>query len=298
MNDDLLSRISPVSDEAAAARVTERALAELAAQIVATRPPARRRRLTMTVLATAAAAAAAAVIAVTAGAPPVARHPVHPARLTALAFSTAHGYIDVVIRDPYADPSVYRAEFAAHHLRISLLMVPGSPSVVGTLVMGGGDGITVLRQPGRCADPGGGACPAGVHIPLGFRGSAQLAFARPARPGEHYDTTGLVTAPGEAMHGLRFAGRRVAAVRAMLARRHVRVGAYRAISVARSGAVITTWPSRVPGDWLVTGADPWAPGQVLLWVRRPGPPPRITPGASCLPSAHGPVCPTPTPRPS
>ena len=296
MNDDLLSRISPVSDEAAAARVSERALAELAGQIVATRPPARRRRVAMAVLATAAAVAVATVIAV-AGAPG-ARPPAPPARLTALTFSAAHGYIDVLIRDPYADPSVYRAEFAAHHLRISLLMVPGSPSVVGTLVMGGGDGITVLRQPGRGADPGGGACPAGVRIPLGFRGSAQLAFARPARPGEHYDTTGLVTAPGEAMHGLRFSDRPVAAVLAMLARRHVRVGAYRAVSVARSGAVITTGPSRVPGDWLVTGADPWAPGQVLLWVRRPGPPPRIPPGASCLPSAHGPVCATPAPRPS
>jgi len=52
-------------------------------------------------------------------------------RLTALAFTTAGDYIRVVIRNPYADPSVYRAEFAAHHLDISLLMVPGSPSVVG-----------------------------------------------------------------------------------------------------------------------------------------------------------------------
>jgi hypothetical protein len=287
MNDKLLSRIAPVSDEAALALVSRGALAELGDEIVRTATPQPRRRPGRGLAAIAVAAAAVVAIGVLTGvlAHQLAGRPRADSRaqLAALVFTTAHGYIDVVIRDPYADPAQYRAEFAAHHLDISLLMVPGSPSVVGTLVMGGGDGISVLTQPGRCADPGGSACPVGVRIPLSFHGGAQIAFARPARPGEQYTTTGNVTAPGEAMHGMRFRGRTVASVLAMLAKRHIAVAGYRDAA--------TTVPAHVPGGWYVLGADPWAPGQVLLFVN---PTPKVPAGTTCLPSAHGPVCAVPT----
>jgi hypothetical protein len=295
MNDHLLSRIAPVSDGAAAAIVSAQAFSELGEQIMQTalqRPRVRQRRVAIALGAVAAAAAVAiaVLVGVMSGPPPADSR----AKPMALAFTTADGYINVVIRNPYADPSVYRAEFAAHHLHITLLMVAGSPSVVGTLVYGGGNGIGVLRQPGRCSSPGGGACPLGVRIPLGFRGSAQIAFARPARRGEQYDAAGLASAPGEAMHGLRYLGRGVAQVAAMLAKRHVTVRGYRVTRQTTAG-IVTTAPARVPGDWHVIGADPWAPGQVLLWVSRSGAPLKVPPTGSCLPSAHGPVCATPSP---
>jgi hypothetical protein len=296
MNDYLVSGIAPVSDEAAAALVSAQAFSELGEQITQTalqRPRVRHGRAAAALGAV--VAAAAVVTAVLAGVTSGPRSVDSRSSRPALVFTTAAGYVNVVIRNPYADPPVYRAEFAAHHLRITLLMVPGSPSVVGTLVYGGGNGIGVLRQPGRCSDPGGGACPLGVRIPLGYHGSTQIAFARPARPGEHYDATGLATAPGEAMHGLRYLGRSVARVTAMLARRHVTVGGYRVTRPTTAGGVTTTAPARVPGDWRVLGADPWAPGQVLLWVSRSDAPLKVPPGASCLPSAHGPVCATPAP---
>jgi hypothetical protein len=304
MNDDtLLSRLAPFTDEQAAALVSPRALGELGEEIIRIAPGRSRsyrrdQRSWRTAAATlSAAAAAAAVIALVVaiggqhGGP---RPGAGRARLAALVFTSAPGYIDVVIRNPHADPATYRAEFAAHHLNISLTMVPGSPSVVGTLALGGGNGLTVLRQPGRCIEPGGGACAIGVRIPAGFRGSAQLAFIGPARPGQKYEATGQPTARGEAMHGLHYLGRRVSAVLALLARRHVTVGAYRVFTASGFAAS----PRSVPADWYVTGAAPYAPGEVTLWASRTpkhGGPSAKPPACSTGPGA---ICPSPSAAPT
>lgn len=297
-HDAFLARLASVTDEDAAAMVSDQALNELAEQITAVPFAPRHRvarpwRLRATLVG--AVVTAAAVVTAVALAGPLRQAPAqrgsHPARLTALIFSTSLGYIDVVIRNFYADPAIYRAEFAAHHLDISLLMVPGSPSVVGTLAMGGGNGIGLLTQPGRCTEPGGGACVIGVRIPDSFRGSTQLAFVRPARPGELYNATGLVTARGEAMYGLHYLDQRVGTVLTMLARRHVTVGAYRVINGVA--------PRSVPADWYVTGADPYAPGQVALVVGRtlnqPVPVCQPVNGLPC-PAASPSASPSPTPR--
>jgi hypothetical protein len=110
---------------------------------------------------------------------------------------------------------------------------------------------------------GGSLCPVGLRIPPSYRGSADIAFGRAARPHEQYESTGLVTAPDEALHGLRFKGITVACVLALLRSRHVTVAQYR--SRSRNGARGIR-ADEVPGAWRVDGADPWAPGQVLLWV--------------------------------
>jgi hypothetical protein len=174
------------------------------------------------------------------------------------------------VTNPLAAPAIYRAEFAAHHLNMTLSLVPVSPSLVGTLVyMGdGGPGITTITARGRCWTGGGGsACPVGVRIPLSFHGRASFTFGRAARPGEQYESTGLVTSPGEAMHGLSYRGRTVAAVLAMLGARHVTVPQYRYQSA--TGDICAPMPHPVPATWRVYDADPWAAHQVLLWV---GPP--------------------------
>jgi hypothetical protein len=294
MNQDaFLAGLQSVTDQDAAAMVSDQAMNELAEQITAV-PIAQRRVLRrpwrLPIAALSAVVTAAAIVAAVVAARPLHRAPAepgsHPARLAALIFTSSQGYIDVVIRNFYADPAIYRAEFAAHHLDITLLMVPGSPSVVGTLALGGGNGIGELTQPGRCWEPGGGACVIGVRIPDGFRGSAQLAFVRPARPGERYDATGQVTARGEALYRLHFLDQRVGTVLAMLAGRHVTVGAY---SVPGQDS---TSPRSVPADWYVTGADPYAPGQVLLVVGRT----LNQPAAVCRP-VNGLPCPATTPSP-
>jgi hypothetical protein len=127
----------------------------------------------------------------------------------------------------------------------------------------------------------------GVRVSVRFRGAATLVFGRAARPGEIYDSTGLVTAPGEAMHGLHFAGRTVRAVTAMLSRRGVAVAQFR----FENGRCQGVLRHSVPGSWHVSSADPWAPGQVMLSVTR------VWPAASCTPPP-GAVAASPSPSPA
>jgi hypothetical protein len=88
-------------------------------------------------------------------------------------------------------------------------------------------------------------------------------FGRAARPGEQYESSCPATAPGEALHGVAFRGRTVAAVEALLRARHTTVPQFRAMS---SGVTNELTPRQVPGDWHVYDAVPWAAGQVLLFV--------------------------------
>ncbi len=116
-------------------------------------------------------------------------------------------FLVVTVRDPLADPAHYRAEFAAHHLNVTLQMIPASPSIVGTLEFIGGDpGVDpiIRARPVRRAKD----CSVGGKIPLDFRGEADLAFgragaarrastrrpaqpARPARPCTECTTSGI-----------------------------------------------------------------------------------------------------------
>jgi hypothetical protein len=144
-----------------------------------------------------------------------------------------------------------------HHLDITLKLVPGSPSIVGTVVAFGGTQLQSMHPitaKGKCVVAGGGSiCPVGVRVPLGFRGSGEIVFGRAARPGEQYVSGGSPTAPGEAMHGLRYRGRRVATVLALLRARHVTVPAVslrsrelRPRAPLRSGAERLVRPQRRP----------------------------------------------------
>jgi hypothetical protein len=302
---NLLGHISPVSDADAARAASRETLADLADQITRTpvtpaaggaRRPARR-WLLAAIPAAAGATAGLLAFALAASGPaapgPAATRP-GPARASepgpgdvqVMSFTTHGGYIDVIVRNPLADPRRYAAEFAAHHLHITISLVPASPSVVGTVVWmseSSGSNLMPITAVGRCWTGGGGnVCPVGVRVPLGYRGTANLVFGRAARPGEQYLSTGEVTAPGEAMHGLNFQGKTVAVVLAMLRARHVTVPQYRYMS-ARGSEGFT----KVPGAWYVYDGVPWAPGQVLLFV---GP----TPAEPPIP-APSPVTPSPSP---
>jgi hypothetical protein len=306
---DQLSKIAPVTDQAAARFVRSSTMADLAGQITAAAVPADsahangrgrgRLRWRAALIATplaAGIAAAAVVLAVQGNPAPPASHPARTglsptggtAQLTAaLSFTTSGGYITVIVRNPLADPSRYRAEFAAHHLKVTLKLVPASPSLVGTLVYfsePSKGGITPITAQGKCYTGGGGsACPVGVRVPIGFRGQAELVFGRAAKPGEQYETTASATALGEAMHGMRFQGLTVARVLAMLRQRDVRVPVYN-YDDHGYGKLLHS----VPGSWYVYDADPWAPQQVMLSVGPVWPQP-----ASRAPSPGSPV-PSPT----
>jgi hypothetical protein len=296
-----ISQIAPVTDAAAARLVQPGSFAALADEIVSARPASGdvrtgresrrrggrgagsdggswRRRLLIGVP-VAAGLAVAALIATSLGAPGQRVGPISvgPPQAQALSF-TRHGhYIDVIVRNPLADPKRYRAEFAKYHLDVTLRLVPASPSIVGTLVYGGGDGIVPITAVGKCFTGGGGnVCPVGVKVPVDFRGAATIVFGRAARPGERYESAGQAGSPGEVMHGLRYEGKTVAAVLAMLSRRGATVYSWR---VQRASDCYTEVRGTVPGSWLVYDAVPWAPGQVVLWAARTLPVPTCTPSA-------------------
>jgi hypothetical protein len=232
-----ISRICPVTDAEAERMVRPATLADLAERITATQdlpdgrvtaPRLAAKRRGWLIGIPLAAGLAAAVVVLTGLIPgrlPAPGHRTRPAAgsestgpvsAQALSFITSDGSITVIVRDPLADSARYRAEFAAHHLNITLKLVPASPSLVGTVVYtgeSGGADITPITARGRCYTGGGGsACPVGVRIPADFRGQAELVFGRAARPGELYESTAPATAPGEVMHGLRFQGLTVARV--------------------------------------------------------------------------------------
>jgi hypothetical protein len=184
----------------------------------------------------------------------------------ALVF-TRHGrYINVSVRNPLADAAKYRAEFKAHGLDIRLKLVPASPSIVGTVVyFGGSPAIKVITAQGKCFTGGGGfACPVGLRVPVNYRGSADLVFGRAARPGERYESTATATSRGEALYGLRITGKHVSVVLHMIARRHITAAKFHVTTRRGIGELLPG--NKIPGNWWVYGADPWAPGQVMLWV--------------------------------
>jgi hypothetical protein len=305
-----ITQISPVSDAEAANLVRGSTMGVLAEDIMdcpaapyggapgadlgttsrrGAQPRQRLRRRLLIGVPVAAALGVASLIITSIGAPgqhlgPVSVGP-QKAQAAALEFTRHGGYIEVIVRNPVADPKRYRAEFARYHLNIGLTLVPASPSIAGTLVAetlsAGTSQLKPITARGRCFTGGGGEiCPVGVRVPVAFRGSATLVFGRAARPGEQYESAGEVSAPGEAMHGLRFEGKTVAAVLAMLARRGITVPSWR---VERTTGCYTDVRRSVPGNWLVYQAVPWAPGEVLLWAAK------TLPVRTCAPTPGTPV---------
>jgi hypothetical protein len=291
-----IAELSVITDAQAARLVSDSTRADLLATITAsshqagirtqrTRRPSRsvgRWRLALAVPVVV-GVAVAVLVATSAGRPGQHLGPVNigPPKAQALTF-TKHGrYIKVIVRDPLADEKRYNAEFKAHGLRITLSLVPASPSLVGTLVYAdGGSAITPITAKGKCWTGGGGSqCPVGLLVPIDYHGVANIVFGRAARPGERYETTVPATMRGEVLYGLRVAGRRVSAVLAMLRERHVTAAEYQ-FQTPRRGGVLAR---RVPLNWFVYNADPWAPGQVLLFVGKTRQE-RFYPGHSTLPA--------------
>ncbi|TDE35474.1 hypothetical protein [Actinomadura sp. 6K520] len=292
MNSDpriLLDRAAPISDAAAVRPVraeTRRELLELitAAEPVPAGPPRRRRYLRIGVPV---AVAAGCAVAVTSLALLPAGSPAEPSRnavspsgfdprpVAALSFTKKKDHIEVRIKDPLADPRRYQREFAAHGMNIKLMTVPASPSVVGTIVMqDDGDGPDTRKietiEEGRCVTGGrgDGKCIRGLRIPVGYRNNAEIAFGREARPGEQYSSTSSAFAPGEALHCLDIRGLTVDEAERRIAKRKLTVGTYNYMvnNYGYNGG-----REKIPGNWYVRDADPYAPGQIMMFVQKERP---------------------------
>jgi hypothetical protein len=110
----------------------------------------------------------------------------------------SNGDIVAQITDPGAAASQLDAVFAAHHLDISVTVLPVSPSLVGTIVYDDGPDFQPIHA-GLC-QAGGTECTVGFVIPAGFTGHADIAVGRAADPGESYLSVDSSFGAGEALH--------------------------------------------------------------------------------------------------
>jgi hypothetical protein len=146
--------------------------------------------------AAAAGAVAAVVLSTTSG--------VNPAPAEAVAFRTAaSGDVIATVTDPFAAQAQLDAAFAKQGLKITVNLLPVSPSVVGTVLGTGESGPAVEQikslQGGHCLQ-GGGGCTIGIEIPNDFTGEGSITLGRPAKAGEQYESAASIFAPGEPLH--------------------------------------------------------------------------------------------------
>ncbi|MEU1734177.1 hypothetical protein [Streptosporangium sp. NPDC020145] len=231
---------------------------ELFHEIVATQVKARRRVRWPVLIPVAAVLAAAAVTGV-AFMPTDAPSGITPA--AALAFQRSGDDWIVTVKNLYASPERFASEFRARGFDIRLSIAPGSPSTVGH-VTGGEvtEGTTRIEEESvECESPGG-RCAVSFRIPAEFQGSAQIWLARPARPGERYESAGDVDATGELLHCVPFRGMTVDEVRGVLAERDGSIEEFRVGKRSERA-------QQVPGNWFVKDAVPTAPGRVLVWAQ-------------------------------
>jgi hypothetical protein len=292
--DSLIRHAAPLSDAEALRPVREDTRRELLERITvaaagetARTPRAARRRWAIGLPLAVGAACAVAVTALVAqptehaATPRPASSPnggpsgFDPHPVAALSFTKRKDNIEVRIKDPLADPRRYRKEFAAHAMNIKLTMVPASPSVVGAIVMqDDGEGpdkrkIQTIEE-GRCVTGGGGdgKCLRGLRIPTGYRNDAEIAFGREARPGEPYNSTNSAFAPGEALHCFDVRGLTVEQADQRLKQRKVTATMFH---WETNDYAYTEGRDKLPGNWYVSNADPWAAGQVMLSIQKDRP---------------------------
>jgi hypothetical protein len=176
-----------------------------------TRRPRRKRRLVrgwrIVMPAAGACAAAAVAVAVFANSPVGTQTPLGPPPAQAVSFSTApNGWIIAKVTNPLATQKTLDADFAEHHLDITLKLIPVGPSLVGT-ILSDGYNSTPNEPKGGAIQPLDSHCGAaevlcqiGVRIWEGFTGQGEIDLGRAARPGERYVWAPSVFAPGEVLH--------------------------------------------------------------------------------------------------
>jgi hypothetical protein len=176
-------------------------------------------------------------------------------------FSTeSNGDVVARITNPDAAASQLDAVFAAHHLDISVNVVPVSPSMVGTIVFSdnpSGENIQPI-QAGSCL-AGGTQCWVGLIIPAGFTGHADVTVGRAAKPGETYESADNSFGPGEALHCAGVFNQPVSTAAPIVAAKGLTVE-------WRVGNSTTNLTSAPAGDYVVDGI-PISSTTVLLMVQ-------------------------------
>jgi hypothetical protein len=186
----------------------------------------------------------------------------------AVAFSVEGDFIVARIVDPEATKQELEAAFAEHGLDVQVILVPASPSLVGTVGAMYGEGgnsgtVEILREEGACFTQGGGdQCPVGLKIATDFEGRLTIEIGRPAASGESYDMATEAFAPGEVLHCSAVRGKTVREALPVLADRGVRA-IWRTFGEGDDVRGID--PATIADQYLVD-ALAHTQGEVWLWV--------------------------------
>lgn len=231
-----------------------------------------RRPFVLSAIGAAAAGIVAAVLLSTTSA-------VSPTPAEAVAFRTAaSGDILATVTEPFAAQAQLDAAFAKQGLKITVNLLPVSPSGVGTVLFVGESGsgaaqITPL-QGGHCL-AGGGGCAIGIRIPRGFAEEGSITLGRPAKPGEPYETSASVFAPGEPLHCSGLLGAKVASALAVLRAKRLTVVQWRE-DIENAGASRSVTDTGAPLQNYIWDAELTEPGKVMVrtestpWPDDPG----------------------------
>jgi hypothetical protein len=222
--------------------------------------------------AAAAAAIAAAVLSASSA--------VSPGRAQAVAFRSAPGGDTIAtVTDPFAAQAQLDAAFAERGLKITVTLLPVSPSSVGTVVSVGesGPGMAQIKplQGGHCLS-GGGGCAIGIEIPRDFHGQGSIYLGRPAKPGEPYESGDSAFAPGEPLHCSGLLGARVASALPVLQAKHFTATQWQENVEDSPTSSHTVDLAQPPAQSYIWGADLTEAGKVTVttaptpWPDNPG----------------------------
>lgn len=246
---------APVTDVSDGAR-------ELMHEIMAAEPaPLRtRRRLSLRVAIPVGALLTAALVAVTWLQP--------TSSAAALDIRKEGGYYVIEIKDLYANPKVYESQLQAIGLDITLRVVPSTSAFEGQVFPTAPDHqylteITGIYPPGPCDKMDG--CAIGVKIPADFKGTAEVAVGRKARPGERYESTTSFDTKGEPLHCVPFLNKTVTEVRELLKERGVSIEEY-GVSDPNGDRRNFEVKASVPDSWFVNGGSLTTPELATVFV--------------------------------
>lgn len=266
--DTIVTRFAsaPVTDVSEGAR-------ELMHEIMAAEPEPERRRIrrlpSLRVAIPVGALLTAAVVAVTW------LLPTSPA--AALDIRKEGGYYVIEIKDLYANPKVYESQLQAIGLDITLRVVPSTSAFEGQVFPTSPDHqylteITGIYPPGPCDKMDG--CAIGVKIPADFKGTADVAVGRKARPGERYESTTSLDTKGEPLHCVPFRNKTVAEVRELLKERGVSIEEY-VVSDPNGDRRNFEVKTSVPDSWFVNGGSLHTPELATMFVHSSPIPQRV-----------------------
>jgi hypothetical protein len=191
----------------------------------------------------------------------------------AVSIKKADDYFSVTITDPAADHRRFEEAFRAIGLNVRVKVIPVAPDEVGKLIgpivpegfkWHGSIGVQAVMP---CASVFCGK----VWMPTDFPGRVVFGVGRLARPGEPYADNDDYSPADESLDGYKVHGKTVAAVRAELRRRGMKVG-YRLLWSYREGGFFTrpVTVDVVKNGWIVDGSRDHSSDTVDLYVI-PGP---------------------------